>query len=373
MHILRVANFVSPTSGGIKTALRAWGEHYQAHGHRASLIIPGPGPEISEESQGMVYRVPATPIPGTGYSLIFDRARMSRLMDAITPDAIEVSDRATTRWMGRWARRRGVGSVMISHENMTGIMVRRTPVPDRPATWAADLVNRRSAHDYDAIVTPSRFSAEEFERIGVHAHVVPLGVDLEVFGPHRDPDATWPPTAGRTIQLVHCGRLSPEKRPALSIETVRELVRRGHDVQMTVFGHGPMRAQLMERAQNLPVVFHSYITSRAELASRMGTADVAVAPGPLETFGLAALEVLACGVPAVCTDEGALQEVVGSGGYVAPSTPSAFADGVEALLTRPDARRLAREQAERFNWAASSARMLSIHEAVREKVLRRAA
>ena len=34
MHILRVANFVSPTSGGIKTALRHWGEVYRERGHR---------------------------------------------------------------------------------------------------------------------------------------------------------------------------------------------------------------------------------------------------------------------------------------------------------------------------------------------------
>ena len=363
MHILRVANFVSPTSGGIKTALRAWGEHYQAMGHRASLIIPGPGQEITEESQGMVYRVPATAIPGAGYSLIFNRTGLSRLMDAISPDTLEVSDRSTTRWMGRWARRRGIGSIMISHENMTGILVRRTPLPDLASHLSADLINHRSAVDYDAIVTPSRFSAEEFERIGAPAHVVPLGVDLETFRPSRDLDET--PDAGGRIELVHCGRLSPEKRPALSVETVRELVRRGHDVHMTVFGHGPMRAELMERAQNLPIVFHAYITDRAELAARMGTADVALAPGPLETFGLAALEVLACGVPTVATDEGALQEVVGDGGYVAASTPAAFADGVEALLRRPGARRRARAQAELFNWETSAESMLAIHESVR--------
>ena len=79
MHILRVANFVSPTSGGIKTALRAWGEHYQALGHRATLIIPGPGPEITEEPQGTVFRVAASPVPGTGYSLMWDRRGLSRL------------------------------------------------------------------------------------------------------------------------------------------------------------------------------------------------------------------------------------------------------------------------------------------------------
>ncbi len=364
MHILRVANFVSPTSGGIKTALRAWGEHYRAMGHRASLIIPGPGPEISEEPQGTVFRVPAMPIPGTGYSLIWDRRRLSRLMDAVEPDALEVSDRSTTRWMGRWARRRGIGSVMISHEHMTGIMVRRTPVPDTPAVWTADLINRRSAHDYDAIVCPSRFAAEEFHRNGIDAHVVPLGVDLETFSPVADPAAYVPPAPGERVHLVHCGRLSPEKRPALSVETVRELVRRGMDVEMTVFGHGPLRDTLLERSRNLPVVFHSYISDRAELAARMGTADVALAPGPLETFGLAALEVMACGVPAVCTDEGALQEVVGEGGHVAPSSPAAFADGVEELLGRPRSHVRARQQAEKFNWRASAERMVAIHEQV---------
>lgn len=361
MHILRVANFVSPTSGGIKTALRAWGEHYQELGHRASLIIPGPGPEITEESQGTVFRVPATPIPGTGYSLMWDRRGLSRLMDAINPDALEVSDRSTTRWMGRWARRRGIGSVMISHEHMTGIMVRRTPVPDTPAVWAADLANRRSAHDYDAIVCPSAFAAEEFHRIGVDAHVVPLGVDLDTFVPHSDPADYVPPAPGEPVHLIHCGRLSPEKRPSLSVETVRELVHRGMDVHMTVFGHGPLRDQLLERARDLPVSFHSYIRDRAELAARMGVADVAISPGPLETFGLAALEVLACGVPAVCPDEGALQEVVGDAGYVAPSTPAAFADGVEDLLRRPRAHAEARAQAERFNWRASAERMIAIH------------
>lgn len=368
MHILRVANFVSPTSGGIKTALRAWGECYQDLGHRASLIIPGPGQEITEESQGLVYRVPATPIPGVGYSLMWSRVGMARLLDAVAPDALEVSDRSTTRWMGRWASHRGIGSVMISHENMTGIMVRRTPVPDRPAYWAADFVNRRSAQDYDAIVCPSQFAAEEFHRNGIDAHVVPLGVDLETFSPVVDPHTWRPPAPGVPIRIVHCSRLSPEKNPGLTIETVRELVRRGTAVNLTVFGAGPMLPSLVEQSRNLPVTFHSYIHDRAELAARLGQADVAISPGPVETFGLAALEVLALGVPVVCSDEGALQEVVGPGGTVKPSTPAAFADGVEELLGRPDSHAVARTQAELFTWSTSAQRMIAIHEQVARDV-----
>jgi len=367
MHILRVANFVSPTSGGIKTALQHWGQLYQERGHRASLVIPAAEgvDAVTEEAQGTVYRVPATPIPGTGYSLMFNRVRLGRLMDQIAPDTIEVSDRSTTRWMGGWARRRGIGSIMISHENMTGIMVRRTPVPDVPAVWAADLINRKSAADYDVIVCPSHFAAAEFKRNGIPARVVKLGVDLEVFHPDDSHQLLAPTGHHRhddVLHIIHCGRLAPEKNPQLSIETLRALVRRGVPAHLTVLGQGPLRNQLIERAKDLPVSFHSYIRDRRELAAIMRRADVAIAPGPLETFGLAALEALACGVPTVCPDEGALAEVVQDGGIAAPSDPQLFADAVLELTRRPDARELARAQAETFSWEHSADEMLAIHE-----------
>lgn len=361
MHILRIANFVSPTSGGIKTALRHWGQGYLERGHRVSLIIPedSANPSVAHEAQGVVYRVPARRVPGTGYSLIFSRSGLSRLMESISPDGIEVSDRSTLRWTGRWATRQAprVGSIMISHEVMTGVLTSRTPLPLGHARNLADAINARSARDFDTIACPSAFAAEEFARIGVKAEVVPLGVDLETFAPHRLPE----PRDARALRLIHCGRLSREKNPGLSLATVRELRRRGIEVQMTVLGHGPMREMLMREAADLPVTFHPYITDRRELADAMTGADVAIAPGPVETFGLAALEAMACGVPTVCPRDGALGEVVGSGGIVSESTPAACADALLALAERPHARRQARAQAERFTWAASADRMLELH------------
>ncbi len=365
MHILRIANFVSPTSGGIKTALRHWGEGYVERGHRVSLIIPedSVNQSVTHEPQGVVYRVPARRIAGTGYSLIFSRYGLSQLMGFIRPDTIEVSDRSTLRWTGLWAARQAsqVGSIMISHEVVTGVLTSRSPLPLRRAQDLADAINRRSARDFDTIACPSAFAAEEFARIGADAQVVPLGVDLETFAPHGAPAAR----DGRPLRLIHCGRLSREKNPRLSIATVCELRRRGVDVQMTVLGHGPMRDVLMREAAELPVTFHPYITDRRDLADAMTGADVAIAPGPVETFGLAALEAMACGVPTVCPREGALSEVVGSGGIVAESTPAACADAVLDLARRPDARMQARAQAAKFTWAASADRMLELHAATR--------
>jgi alpha-1,6-mannosyltransferase len=365
MHIVRIANFVSPTSGGIKTALREWGQVYRAHGHEVSLVIPGPGPQVEQTAQGEVHRLPALPVGRTGYSLILRRRAVARLLERLRPDTIEVSDRSTLRWTGAWARAHGVGSVMISHEHLTGILDRRTPLPDRPAQALADLANRRTAATFDAVVCPSAFAAEEFLRIGVAAEVVPLGVDLDTFVPGPPPTRDPDPGADRPVQVIHCGRLSPEKNPGLSIETLRTLLGRGVRAELTVLGTGPMRERLMERAEDLPVTFRPYITDRRQLASEMTRADVALAPGPVETFGLAALEALACGVPTVCPVEGALGEVVGEAGVIARSHPGAFADGATTLLRRPGAREAARRQAERFTWGASAGRMLAVHERVR--------
>lgn len=366
MRIVRIANFVSPTSGGIRTALRHWGEEYQARGHEAHLIIPEPGAPHEVQSQGHVHHLPATGT-GAGYSLMWARRPVARLITSLQPDRLEVHDRATLRWVGPWARRHGIPTMMLSHENMTGILIRRLHSPEGLATRTADFINGKSANDYDVIVCPSHYAAAEWRRFGADARVVTLGVDLESFQPPTAPSTLTPDGRQRPegqVQIVHCGRLSPEKNPGLSIGALRELVGRGVDAHLTVLGHGPMREELMEEYAGLPVTFHEYISGRRELAEVLGRADLAISPGPVETFGLAALEALACGVPVVCPDEGALAEVVGPAGAVAPSRPEAFADAAQEVLARGDLTRTAREQAERFNWEDSTRQMLAIHDEI---------
>src|SRR6201991_4178047 len=89
----------------------------------------------------------------------------------------------------------------------------------------------------------------------------------------------------------------------------------------------------------LPVRFLGHIADREELAALLATADVAIAPGPVETFGLAALEALASGTPVVVSSESALPEVIGDAGIAAPGEGPAYADAIETLLARPSAAR----------------------------------
>ncbi len=111
---------------------------------------------------------------------------------------------------------------------------------------------------------------------------------------------------------------------------------------LVMVGDGPRRTALQRRAAGLPVTFTGFLPDRRALAAVLASADVVLAPGPVETFGLAGLEALACGTPVVVNAASALPEVVGPGGIAADGTPATFAAAVDQLLSR------------RFGWPAAS-------------------
>lgn len=135
-----------------------------------------------------------------------------------------------------------------------------------------------------------------------------------------------------------------------------------------VAGEGPLKGALERRARErgLPVRFLGHVADREALADLQASADVCVAPGPAETFGLSALEALACGTPVVVSASSALPEVVGAAGAAAVDTPKAFASAVRGLLAVPEpARRAeARARAEVFTWERSVTAFLQAHDAL---------
>jgi alpha-1,6-mannosyltransferase len=365
MRIVRVANFVMPRSGGLKTALHNLGTGYRQAGHDPILIVPGPTRGDEETDQGRIITLPGPRIPGMGgYHVLLDRTRLAATLRKLRPDRIEISDRTTLRWLGRWSSRHDVPSIMVSHESLDGLLRLFGPAPSRRL---ADMLNARTAADHDRIVCTTAWAAAEFERIGARNVMrVPLGVDLNRFSPTRRDPATrarW--AAPGDVLLLHCGRLSPEKRPRRSLAALAALRKSGVPAVLVVAGAGPLRATLQSEAADhgLPVRFLGHLTNPAELATLLATADVAIAPGPVETFGLAALETLASGTPVVVSSESALPEVIGTAGLAAPGEGPAYAEAIRTLLSRPAAERRteARAQAELFPWSASVQGFLNAH------------
>src|ERR1700754_4014932 len=184
MRIVRLANFVTTHSGGLRTALRNLGEGYQRSGHEAVLIVPGRERTDRMTSQGRVITMPSAPLPRTGgHRVMTGRHKLAELLESLEPDRLEVSGRATLGWTGLWARRRGVRSMMVSHESLAGLLG-VWGVPKRDSV--ANHLNLRTAEHFDQILCTTALAADESRRVGVeNLTEVPLGVDLDVFHPDR--------------------------------------------------------------------------------------------------------------------------------------------------------------------------------------------
>jgi alpha-1,6-mannosyltransferase len=361
MKIVQLANFYTPVSGGLRTCLEQTGSGYRDAGHERVLVVPGPadGDEHTPIGRHITVRSPRLPGSG-GYRVLTDRARVRDLLDEVRPDILEVSDKLSVGWLARWARRHGVPLVLFSHERIDAVL--RTRLPRRfPLGATARTINRRLSGRADRVVVTSRFSAAEFEAVGAtNVHRVPLGVDLETFRPDRRARRD----AGTTIRLVTVSRLSREKCPERAIDALRLLCEDGVPAQLNLIGDGPLRAALERRAAGLPVTFAGHVSDRRTMAGLVGVADVALSPSPAETFGLATLEALACGVPAVVPAQGAAAELIGDpdSGRITDGTPRGLADGIRELVARPASSRraAARAAAERFPWSTTVAGLLAL-------------
>lgn len=361
MRIAQLANFIGPSSGGMKTAVDALGSGYVAAGAERLLIVPGPRDARTSTDAGEVVQLRA-PRVGGGYRLILEPWRVIETLERFGPSSLEVSDKSTLLPVTRWARKNAVHSLLFSHERLDAMLALRTGWPVGVAAPVSAL-NRVLVRQFDGIVVTSSFARQEFSSLaaaaGTPVHQIPLGVDLETFRPRRSQ-----PPATPVLRLVHVGRLSREKSPHLAVAVAVALHERGVPVHLDVYGEGPHRDELEEMALHAPVTFHGHVGGRRTLSDLVGGADVALSVCPGETFGLAVLEALASGTPVVTADTGGARELVdeSSGAWAEPEA-EALADAVlrVAGLPRGVRRTGARARAEQFSWDRTVAAMLDLH------------
>lgn len=371
VRIAQLANFVGPSSGGMKTAVRALGAGYVAAGAQRMLVVPGPCDARTSTELGAVVQLRA-PRVGGGYRLIVEPWRVIESLEEFGPTSVEVSDKSTLLPVTSWARRRGIPTLLFSHERLDAMLELRTGW--RVGLGApVDALNRTLVRRFDGVVVTSDFARAEFHDLALAAgtplHQVALGVDLDTFRPvaatARDPRDPRGP-----LRLVHVGRLSREKSPQLSVATAIHLHRSGHSVHLDVYGDGPQRGELTRLAAGTgAVTFHGHVADRASLSRRIAAADVALSTCPGETFGLAVLEALASGTPVVTADVGGARELVDAhAGAWAPADPEALSAAVLELAARPEAARrtAARRRAEQFGWDRTVTAMLALHREIGE-------
>jgi glycosyltransferase involved in cell wall biosynthesis len=198
------------------------------------------------------------------------------------------------------------------------------------ALWQQQLV--RQAH---AIVVPSAFARERLRALGaplpwerVHVLAPPLRA-LDGEPPLRGGKGAA--ASGAEPYALVVSRLAPEKGVDVAIDACRAA-----GMALVVAGDGPERARLEARAlatggERWPVRFAGRVDD-AELARLRANAAIALVPSrAAETFGLAAAEAMAAGVPVAASRVGALAELVDERGLVAPGDAAALAAAIGRL------------------------------------------
>src|SRR5215210_3693150 len=111
--------------------------------------------------------------------------------------------------------------------------------------------------------------------------------------------------------LVHVSNFRAVKRPVDCVEILAKVKAKGGKAKLIMVGDGPERSACYYRAEQLNVKDETiFVGKQANIADYLGIADVFLLPSELESFGLAALEALACEVPVIATRIGGIPEVV---------------------------------------------------------------
>jgi alpha-1,6-mannosyltransferase len=371
MKIIHVANFYGPKSGGIKTTLHNLGLGYRSEGHEFIYLIPGKKFSRESNEYGGCITLPSWVIPFSGgYRVIRSTRQVKSILQALKPDRLEVSDRFTLSCLGRWASQRKIPAIVFSHETLKGLVKSYFGFSlNKFVKWH----NTKLAAKFDYVVTTTDFASSEFNEIGTSNLVqIPLGVDLTNFSPERyNAELRTKMLKGGDVLLVHCGRLSPETKPERSLQALRELLDRGVNARLVFIGSGPLHKKLYDSSRDIPVTFWGYVANKNLLAQMIASADISIAPGPIETFCLAALESLASGTPVVASNTSAVGEFLKTEdgncvGLTAANNGSAFADAIEKLLslTNEDVqmRQRCRSQAENFPWSKTIFELNALHQ-----------
>ncbi len=221
------------------------------------------------------------------------------------------------------------------------------------------------------VITVSQHSrvdiAADFGLPETRVDLVYNGIDTAVFRPHEDIERR------PRRRMATASADAPLKGLRYLLKAYARLLETYPDLELLVVGkpqRGGKTEQLLDRLRIRERVRFVSGISTGEMVRYYAEATIAVVPSIYEGFGLPAGEAMACGVPVVSTDGGALAEIVGDAGVIVPTADSdALADAVATLLEDPVEReRLGTAGRERildtFSWTVCAEQMLDYYRRV---------
>lgn len=327
MHLVDTTMFYAREAGGVKRYLLAKHGWLTQHTHMQHTMVL-PGPRDGESSSGIVtLSSPTVPLTN-GYRFPLALNRWRQKLISLSPNLIEAGDPYVPGWAALQAGQHlGIPVVSFYHSDLPRLVGKRL---GHTAEAACAAYVRRLYREFDAVLAPSNYIRNKLQALGIEKAIRhPLGVDVDLFHPsQRQQDFRRQlGLSAETRLLVFAGRFAREKNIPVLLQA---FLRLGHPYHLLLIGGG----QRIPPQTNVTV--YPYQAGGLELARIIASCDALVHAGDQETFGLVALEAMACGLPVIAVNDGAISELVSpaTGILVPPQNSAAFAEAIAALYTQ---------------------------------------
>jgi L-malate glycosyltransferase len=342
---MRIGITCYPTYGGSGVVATELGIELAALGHEVHFISYSQPFRLNGRDGGIFYHE----VPVSNYPLFefppYDLAlasRMAEVADFYELDLLHVHyaiPHSVSALLARQmlAARRKLPFVTTLHgTDITLVGLDRSYLP----------ITRYAIQESDGVTSISEYLKDKtLADFGVTRDiaVVPNFVNCNVYQPYQD-EAKRASERARFARpdekiLIHLSNFRPVKR-VVDVVKVFAQVAAQVPAQLVLVGDGPDRSSAEWLAHDLKIHSKIHFLGKQERVNELlPLADLMVMPSELESFGLAALEAMACKVPSIATRVGGVPELIDDGetGLLYPvGAVDDMAKGALALLTDPD-------------------------------------
>lgn len=369
---MRIALFTEtflPKVDGIVTRLSHTVDHLQRLGNQVLVVSPDGG--LKEYKGAKIYGVPGFPMPlYPELKLAIPRPAIGEELETFKPDLVHLVNPAVLGLGGLYyAKALDVPLVASYHTHLPKYLEHYNMGMLEGVLWELLKVahNQAALNLCTSTAMQNELTEHGIERVAVWQR----GVDTELFEPalaNQEMRSRLSQGNPDSPILLYVGRLSAEKE----IDRIKPVLESIPNARLALVGDGPYRSELEQHFAGTATHFVGYLTGR-DLGEAFASADAFIFPSRTETLGLVLLEAMAAGCPVVAARSGGITDIVDDGvnGYLFdPKDDDGAIKATQKLLAQTDEREKlrqnARQEAERWGWAAATKQLENFYHSVLE-------